>query len=93
MPAYPKIKLIPNTGKEDEITVREEDLMSINWGKLLGAEDPVYTGDEDKNILADLRLQGELAGKALFLNVRIAEPKIVIDSEGLTCLIFIKKRR
>lgn len=71
MTIYPRIKLIPDIVGNDEIIVREGDLVIPD---------------------VSLRMHGNLQDKALRLNILGVEPKIVIDSEGHTCLIFIKKR-
>lgn len=90
MPTYPRIKLIPDTIDKDEITVREGDLISMKGDRIHGT---FRFMEEDLTSLAEVRAEGELKGKALYLNTRgNREPKIVIDSQGQTCLIFIKKK-
>lgn len=89
MLSYPKIKLISDIVKEEEITIREEDLVPLKGDRLHGI---FRFMDTDLISLAEVRAAGELEGRAIFLNTITAEPKIVIDSEGSMCLIFIKKR-
>ena len=77
MPTYPRIKFIPDIKNKGEIAVREGDLVT----------------PEQDCTLVQIRSEGNLKNKAFYLSTMDnREPKIVTDSQGLTCLIFIKKK-